>query len=536
MSNTNPDSKNAATVREVTIALLRSLGMTTVFGNPGSTELPFFKQWPADFRYILGLQEASVVAMADGYAQATHNAAFVNLHSAVGLGHALGNIFTAFRNHTPLVITAGQQTRAMLPTEPFLSARDATLFPRPYVKWSCEPARAQEVPAAIAHAYYMAMQKPCGPTFVSIPVDDWDVETEPVTPRQVSFEFAPDPLMLRHVADALNQSSHPALIVGPDLDQDSAWDLAVALAERTRASVWVSPLSGRSSFPEDHPLFAGFLPPVRKQLAEKLTDYDVVVVLGAPIFTYHVHSEGPFVPPGVQLFQMIDDPDAAARAPLGTSLLCTMKLGLTRLLELVETTTRPAPPPRARRATPEATSPMSGAFVMNTIARTMPPDAIIVEEAPSHRNDMHDYLPIRTSHGFYTGASGGLGYSLPAAAGIALANPNRRIIGILGDGSSMYSVQGLWTAAQHRLPITFLVLNNQAYVALKSFGEMLEVRDFTGNELPAIDFESIARGYGCAARRVERAEDLAEALTCSFASEGPILLNILVDPGVPRLY
>ncbi len=523
-------------MREVTIDLLRSLGMTTVFGNPGSTELPFFKQWPADFRYILGLQEASVVAMADGYAQATHNAAFVNLHSATGLGHALGSIFTAFRNHAPLVVTAGQQTRAMLPTEPFLSARDATLFPRPYVKWSCEPARAQDVPAALAHAYYMAMQKPCGPTFVSIPVDDWDVEAEPVTPRQVSFEFAPDPLMLRQVANALNHSSHPALIVGPDVDQDDAWDLAVALAERTRASVWASPLSGRGSFPEDHPLFVGFLPPVRKRLAEKLTGYDVVVVLGAPIFTYHVHSEGAFVPPGVRLFQMIDDPDAAARAPVGTSVLCTMKLGLTRLLELVETTTRPAPPPRARRATPQATNPMSGAFVMSTIARTMPPGAIIVEEAPSHRNDMHDYLPIRISHGFYTGASGGLGYSLPAAAGIALANPNRRVIGILGDGSSMYSVQGLWTAVQHHLPITFLILNNQAYVALKSFGEMLEVHGFTGNELPAIDFEAIARGYGCTAYRVERAEDLAEALTCAFASEGPTLLNILVDPGVSPLY
>jgi benzoylformate decarboxylase len=149
---------------------------------------------------------------------------------------------------------------------------------------------------------------------------------------------------------------------------------------------------------------------------------------------------------------------------------------------------------------------------------------------------MHNYLPIRKSHGFYTGASGGLGYSLPAAVGIALANPDHRVICILGDGSSMYSVQGLWTAAQHHLPITFLVLNNQAYVALKSFGTMLEVHNFSGNELPAIDFEAIARGYGCAASSVERDEDLAEALTCSFARKGPTLLNILVDPSVPRLY
>jgi benzoylformate decarboxylase len=162
------------TVREATLDLLRGLGMTTVFGNPGSTEIPFFKDWADDFRYIMALQEASVVAMGDGYAQATGNAAFVNLHSAAGVGHALGSIFTAYRNQTPLVITAGQQSRPLLLTEPYLFAKSAVEFPQPYVKWSCEPARAEDVPAALARAYYIAMQKPCAPTFVSIPADDWD--------------------------------------------------------------------------------------------------------------------------------------------------------------------------------------------------------------------------------------------------------------------------------------------------------------------------------------------------------------------------
>lgn len=533
----NPHPKRAlSTVRDATIALLRSLGMTTIFGNPGSTELPFFKQWPKDFRYILGLQEASVVAMADGYAQVTHNAAFVNLHSAVGLGHALGNIFTTSRNQTPLVITAGQQTRAMLPTEPYLFARDASEFPRPYVKWSYEPARAQDVPAAIARAYYLAMQKPCGPTFVSIPADDWESETEPVTPRQVSFEFAPDPVALQHLADALNHSTRPALIVGPSVDRDGAWDAVVALAEHTRAAVWVSPLSNRASFPEDHPLFAGFLPPARQLLSEKLVSHDVVIVLGAPIFTYHVHTGGTFVPEDVQLFQLIDDPAAAAWSPVGTSLLCTLGLGLTRLLERVEPATRPAPAPRVHPSVPEATDPMSAAFVMHTVAQVMPPDAVIIEEAPSHRNAMHDYLPIRKSHGFYTGASGGLGYSLPAAVGVALADPTCRVICLLGDGSSMYAVQGLWTAAQHQLPITFLVLNNQAYAALKAFSQMLDTQDFPGVDLPGINIEAIAKGYGCAARRVEKAGDLAEALTRSFESKGPVVLDVLVDPAVARLY
>src|SRR6202048_2795421 len=187
--NLAQDTEIAMTVRAAVLELLRAFGMTSIFGNPGSTELPLFRGFPKDFRYVLGLQEASVVAMADGYAQATRNAAFVNLHSAVGVGHALGSIFTAYRNQTPLVITAGQQARAMLPDEPYLWATQATEFPKPYVKWSCEPARAQDVPAALARAYFLAMQKPCAPTFVSIPVDDWDVETEPVAARQVSFNF-----------------------------------------------------------------------------------------------------------------------------------------------------------------------------------------------------------------------------------------------------------------------------------------------------------------------------------------------------------
>ena len=309
--------------------------MTTVFGNPGSTELPFFKHWPGDFRYILGLQEASVVAMADGYAQSKRNAAFVNLHSAIGVGHALGSMFTAFRNQTPLVITAGQQARAMLSLEPYLSAREAAEFPKPYVKWSCEPARAQDVPAALARAYYLAMQKPCGPTFVSIPVDDWDAEAEPLAQRKVSFEYAPEPTTLERIAVALNRSERPALIVGPGVDRDGAWDIAVALAECTRSAVWASPMSARASFPEEHPLFAGFLPPVRRLLADKLAGYDVVVVLGAPIFTYHIHTEGRIVPEGVQLFQIIDDPEAAAWSPAGTSVLSTLKLGLAQLLKRV---------------------------------------------------------------------------------------------------------------------------------------------------------------------------------------------------------
>jgi benzoylformate decarboxylase len=529
----------AVKVRSATHGLMRALGMTTVFGNPGSTELRFFKNWPADFRYVLGLQESSVVAMADGYAQATRNAAFVNLHSAVGVGHAMGSVFTAMRNRAPLVITAGQQTRAMMPTEPYLYAQQPTELPQPYVKWSCEPARAEDVPAAIARAYYVATQPPQGPTFVSVPEDDWDAETQPVPPRRVQADFTGDPEALGAVAEALNRSRRPALVVGPGVDRDGAWELAVALAERTRAAVWVSPVSSRGSFPEDHPAFAGFLIPDRRKLAEQLEGHDVVVVLGAPVFTYHVHSEGAFLPADAELFQLVDDPQAAALAPVGTAVLTTLRVGIAQLMDRVTPTTRGAarapgrawPPPA-----PPATDPMSAGFIMHTVGRLMPQDAIVVEEAPTHRNAMHHHLPIRTSGGFYVGASGGLGYGLPAAVGVALGSPGRRVICLLGDGSSLYSIQALWTAAQHRLPISFIVLNNGGYAALKAFGRVLGLDRPPGVDLPAIGLPDIAAGFGCPARRVERADQFEAALGSSFAAGGPMLLDICVDPAIESLY
>jgi benzoylformate decarboxylase len=242
-----------APVREVTMNLLRDLGMTTMFGNPGSTELRFLKDWPADFTYVMGLHEGASVAMADAFAQVTGNAAFVSLHSAGGLGNAMGTLYTAFRNGAPLVIMAGQQTRAMLGMDPFLFAQDAASFPKPYVKWSVEPARAQDVPAAIARAYYMAMQRPWGPTFVSVPEDDWDAQAPLLAVRKIYADFVADPAALDALAAAFDASNAPAIVVGSGVDRDGAAELAVQLAERTGAHVYSSALAGRASFPETHP-------------------------------------------------------------------------------------------------------------------------------------------------------------------------------------------------------------------------------------------------------------------------------------------
>jgi benzoylformate decarboxylase len=233
-ANTKPVS-----VKQATLDLLRAFGIRKVFGNPGSTELPFLSDWPDDIDYVLGLQEASVIGMADGYAQATRNAGFVNLHSAAGLGNALGNVYTAHRNQTPLVITAGQQARSILPLQPFLYAERASEFPRPHVKFSVEPARAEDVPAAIARAYYVAMQPPCGPTFVSVPIDDWTRQTQPMEARKISRELGPDTGAMKALAAALSASKQPAFVVGPDVDRAQAVDLMVQVAENARAAVWV---------------------------------------------------------------------------------------------------------------------------------------------------------------------------------------------------------------------------------------------------------------------------------------------------------
>jgi benzoylformate decarboxylase len=512
------------TVREAAFELFRAFKMTTVFGNPGSTELPMFRDFPDDFRYALALQESIAVGMADGYAQATRNAALVSLHSAAGLGHALGNVFTAAKNQTPLVIIAGQQARSILPFEPFLYAKDAAEFPRPYIKWSCEPARAEDVPAAIARAYYTAMQSPCGPTFISVPVDDWDRSCVPVTPRQVSRTICGDQVLLEETAAALDRAERPVFIVGAALARDGAWDETIALAERHRAPVWVAPMSSRNSFPENHPQFAGFLPPDRHRIVEQLSAHDFVLVLGAPVFTYHIEGTGPHAPAGITLVQLIDDPTAAAWAPVGTAIVTGLKAGVGELLRQARPRQRSTPTLRPRPTKPPTR--LTDAYLMQQIAEQRPAGSIIVEEAPSTRPPMHDYLPITEPDTFYTCASGGLGHGLPAAIGMAMGRPDRKVIAILGDGSSMYSIQGLWSAAQAGLPVAFIIVKNGSYQALNEFGDHFGIRRLPGVALPALDFCGLARGQGVSALSVKVAEELEPALQVAFRSPGPMLVEV----------
>jgi len=392
------------------------------------------------------------------------------------------------------------------------------------------------VPAAIARAYYTAMQPPCGPTFVSIPIDDWMHPAQAVAARKVSREIGPEPEAMKTLAAALNASRHPALVVGPGVDRAAAVDQMVKVAEKAKASVWASPFSARCSFPERHPLFAGFLHASPGQLSDALRAHDLVVVIGAPVFTFHVEGHASIFDGATAIFQITDDATAAAVTPAGTSIIATVKPALRMLLELLPDTKRAAPERRKLPSAPAAADPIPVEFLLHALSQAMPADAALVEEAPSHRPAIQKFMPMRGQDSFYTMASGGLGYGLPAAVGMALGRDERRTVCLIGDGSAMYSIQALWTAAQRKLPLTVVVINNAGYGAMRSFSQVMQVRNVPGLDLPGLDFVKIAEGLGCDAVRVGKASELAAALKRGLSHKGVSLIEVMVDSAVPLLY
>ncbi|MFN8665253.1 MAG: benzoylformate decarboxylase [Thermomicrobiales bacterium] len=528
------------TVRDVTYNLLRELGMTTVFGNPGSTEEPFLANFPGDFTYVLGLHEAVSVAMADGFAQASGNAAFVNLHTASGMGNGMGSLVTAWHSRAPLVVTAGQQTRQMLALEPWLVNLQATELPRPYVKWSHEPARAEDVPGAIERAYHVAMTPPLGPTFVSIPMDDWKVETSGRPARQVHRQPQADPLALAEAAERLRSARNPLLIVGAGVDRAGAWDEAKALAERLQAPVWEAPAPERASFPQDHPLFQGALPLALKPVAERLAGHDVVLLAGAAAFRYYPHIPGPVLPEGTELIHITDDPADAARAPVGTALIGEVKSALKALADAVTAAERVPPAPRASRAHHAATKPIQPGYVFQCLNEAMPRDVLFTEESASTRAAFYDQVRIDRPASYFATASGGLGFAMPAAVGVALARPGQTVCCPIGDGAALFGIQALWTAAQHRLPVVYLVLNNGGYGILKSFAAFQRTPGIPGLDLPGLDLVQIAHGFGARASRITEPQailpELRGAFALAAAERTPVLLDIATDREVKHLF
>ena len=374
-------------------------------------------------------------------------------------------------------------------------------------------------------------------------MDDWNKPAlGPPVIRTVSHRVAPDEARLGEFAEWLNKAKRPMLVFGPEVDRSGGWDVGVALAERVRAEVYGAPLPDRVSFPEDHPLYRGQLPMTIAGVNEVLRGHDLVMVIGAQVFRYYPYVAGDYLSEGTQLLQITSDPGLAGAAPVGQSILSDSRLALEKLLDVVkDATDRLAPAPLARKHTlPDApSSPLTPAEVYSTLSAVRPADSVLVTESTSTMAEQQEWLPTIRSGSFYATASGGIGWGVPAAVGVALGDRARRaertVIATIGDGSFQYSVQAIWTAAQHELPIVFIVMRNGEYSILKSFALLEEAPGVPGMDLPGIDIASMATGFGCRALHADTAEDLTQQFTTALTADGPTVIVVPTQPHMAHL-
>ncbi|MFN4032981.1 MAG: benzoylformate decarboxylase [Fimbriimonadales bacterium] len=528
-------------IREATFEWMRARTIRHIFGNPGSTELPFLVSLPEGVRYVLGLQESIALAMADGYAQASGKPALVNLHVAPGLGNAMGVLFTALKNRAPLIVTCGQQDTRHIFHEPLLSG-DLVSMARPVTKWAYEVKHAADVPDALEQAYHIASAPPRGPVFVSIPMNFWDAPAQP--PRVKALHPPSAPQELTPVLDALAAAQRPALVCGAGVGGANALHEAVALAEKVGCAVYHAPLNSRIGFPTNHPLYEGMLLPATPRLLQTLSQHDFVLVVGAPVFLLYPYFPSGMLPDGVRAMLITDDLQEAARAPVEHAFVGDIKQALAALTAHApqrdyKMPSRTVEEARRRSEATRARSKMGAFFVLHTLAQHLPPNAVIVDEAVSSSLCLREFVRLGAANDYYTSASGGLGWAMPASVGIQMAQPDRPVVCAIGDGSVMYSVQALWSAREENAPVLFLVLNNGAYNILKSF----TMAFYPGNEgnmqgldVPHLDLVDIARGMGVCAERIATPEALEEALPRALASGLPTLLDVQIDPTVPSLF
>jgi benzoylformate decarboxylase len=528
--------EDADNVREATYELLRAHGITTMFGNPGSTELPFLADFPDDFTYVLALQEAVAVGMADGWAQVSGKPSFVNLHTTPGVGHAMGSIVNARENRAPMVITAGQQMRSMMALDALLTNREATNLPRPAVKWSYEPARAEDVPMAVARGLHLAALHPRGPVFLSLPMDDWEAAPQTygdeLATRRVSGHFAPDGAVLDQIAERLEAAESPVLILGGEVDSSGGWDDAIRLAEKQRLPVFGAALEGRASFPEDHPNFQGLLPPALGAVGQFLDGRDLALVIGAPVFKYYPNIPGDMIPDGLELWQVTSDADEAARSQVGNAAVGDAAATLKALVERVGESDRDAPDPRLESEPAEDSTPMSAGGVFDVLSGVLSGDEILVNESPSNALAFRARVRITKPGSFLFGAGGGLGFGLSAAVGAQIASKDRPVVAVLGEGSAQYTITALWTAVAYKVPLTILVMRNDEYAILKWFSDLEQVTGAPGLDLPGLDCVALAKAYGMRADHVEDGDALREVLSTGIGANEPRLIEVPIAPGM----
>jgi benzoylformate decarboxylase len=527
------------TVRDAALAVMREHGMTKIFGNPGSTEIPFLTGLPDDFEFVLGLHEGSVVGMASGYAIGSGEPAFVNLHTAAGLGNAVNAIAGARDNRAPLVIVVGQQDRRQLALAPFLTGRSLERLAGEYPVWSNFPPTPQDLPGAIARAWHEARQQ-SGPALVVAPMGDWEQPADelgaPGSPAKVLDEPAVAAAAIEEMAALIESATSPALVVGAGLDTEAGWAGGVALAERLRAPVWAQEFGSRAGFPQDHPLFAGHLHWSRARLRESLAGNDLVIAVGSAAFLLYIYDPGSLVGPESRVAVITDRAEEANRSAAELALLGPPGLVCAALAECLAQRQGPDPEPRRLPPDPEppaAGEPLVPGHVFVALRDRLPAEAVLMEETPSSRPELMERIPARAPLGFISGANGSLGFGLSAATGLALALDERPVVAVLGDGSTLYAIQALWSAAHYGAPLLAIVMANRRYAVMDGLAE----RAGGPGAWPgfgAVDVATLAAGFGCPARRIATHEELLAALDELLPElprrEGPMLLQVELEP------
>jgi benzoylformate decarboxylase len=542
------------------LALLKQEGVRFLFGNPGTTELALMDQLAGEheLRYILGLAEVAVMAMADGYAQASGQLAACNLHVAPGLGNAMGMLYDAKKAGAPILVTAGQHDQGFALKEPLLWG-DLPEIARPFVKWAAEVRSIGDLPQMIHRAAKTALAPPTGPVFLSLPGDIMNAEADIDLgkPTRIGAGIRGDHAAIAAAAAMMARAERPVIIAGDAVAQSGAHAELAALAEALGAPVHDETVPSRANFPSSHPLYGGPLTRLAAAVHDTLSAHDLVVSVGADVFTLSVPGKMEPLPPGMPVVHLDTDPwELGKNYPADVAILGEPKAtlpdltaALLRALDDAGQARALARGERVRAALADSLmklradaqalssrSPIHALPLMQAVADTLPDDAVVVDETISSGAGLRRLLRSNDPHSFFGLRGGGIGWGLPAAIGVKLAQPHRPVVALIGDGSAMYTVQALWTAAHERLGIVFVILNNSSYRILKQRTNAMQALaaqtdTYVGMDLtdPRIDYVSVARGMGLASHKATTLDEMRQLLREGIAANGPTLIDVEIE-------
>lgn len=548
--------RTVASGRECLLEILRDEGVTHIFGNPGTTELPLIDALAGtdDFEFVLGLQEATVVGMADGYAQATGRPAFVNLHTTAGLGNGLGNLTNAFATNVPMVVTAGQQDSRHLIYDPLLSG-DLVGLARSTVKWAHEVRSLEELPIILRRAFRDANTEPKGPVFLSLPMNIVDEIGEvAIPPKSRIIDGGPGYISELTKLLTVSRRGKVCLVLGDEVGRYSATDVAVRVAELLGADVFGSPFHSNVPFPTHHPLWRFNLPLNCAQMRESLEEYDCILLIGDRAFMSYTYAEELPYAPGTTLIQIAVDKHSLGRSHAVDLGLCGNPALLLEALER-ELSAKGLPDAQGVSHLAAANArrqewirnlemelsflgserPLHPLVAANAVLRGVPPEMVIVDECLATNDYVRQLFPASRPNQYFHVRGAGLGWGMPAACGVSLGLNRQPVLCLVGDGAAMYSPQALWTAAHENLPVTFVVFNNSEYNILKNFmrnrpGYNGQREQFVGMDLtkPAIDYCSLAAAHGVEAIKLTEPAEISSHIASAIRKKGPSLIEVSI--------